>query len=181
MLDQGCPSCKNESFAFDGAFRMASYEGPLREAILRMKNWTGEDLAEVLGGMWAKIMAPRLAPFRPDAVVPVPLHWMRRLRRGYNANDRLAQALAMELAIPCRRALRCIRRTPPQTMQPSATARKENVKHAFEARHASGIEGQTVILVDDVMTTGATASEAARALRALRPTAIYVAVLAHGR
>ena len=181
VLDRGCPACKDESFAFDGAFRMAPYDGPLREAILRMKTWNGEDLAEVLGGMWAKIMAPRLAPFRPDAVVPVPLHWMRRLRRGYNANDRLAQALAIELAIPCRRVLRRIRRTPLQTMQPTPTARKENVKHAFEARPTREIEGQTLVLVDDVMTTGSTVSEAARALRTLKPKAIYVAVLAHWR
>ena len=74
-----------------------------------------------------------------------------------------------------------MRATAKQTEQISATARRENVKHAFAVRPGHDLAGKTVLLVDDVLTTGATASEAARALRALKPKAIYVAVLAHGR
>jgi ComF family protein len=181
-LDDGCPDCRAVSFAFDGAFRMAPYEGQLREVILRMKQWTGEDLAEVIGALWAKRMADRLAPLQADVAIPVPLHWMRRWRRGFNSCDILALCLARELSIPCwTRVLRRSRATPQQTKQPSATARRANVKHAFQAKVGDGLRGKTVLLVDDVLTTGATASEAARALRVHKPKAIYVVALAHGR
>ena len=181
-LTDGCPACQAESFAFDGAFRMAAYDGLLRDVILRMKQWTGEDVAEIVGALWAKHMASRLAPLHPDGVIPVPLHWQRQWRRGFNSCDLLAHALAKELRIPCwSRALRRLRATAQQTQQPSGAARKENVKHAFQTRAGYSLEGKTVLLVDDVLTTGATASEAARALSVSRPKAIYVVVLAHGR
>jgi ComF family protein len=171
-----------ESLAFDGAFRMATYDGLLRDVILRMKQWTGEDLAEVIGTLWAKCMADRLRPLTPDVVVPVPLHWLRRWRRGFNSCDTLASCLARELGIPCStRSLRRIRATARQTEQQSASARRDNVKHCFQAICGDIVTGKTVLLVDDVLTTGSTANEAARALRLHKPKAIYVAVLAHGR
>lgn len=133
-LEHGCPACTDESFAFYQVFRMAPYEGLLREVILRMKLWTGEDLAEAIAGLWAKHMANRLAAFQADVVIPVPLFWTRRWRRGFNLADILAAALARELAVPCwPRALRRVRATPPQTGQTSASGRRENVKHAFQA------------------------------------------------
>jgi ComF family protein len=182
ILDDGCPQCQAESFAFDGAFRMAPYEGLLREVILRMKQWTGEDLAEVIGLLWAKRMAARLQPLSPDVAIPVPLHWTRRWRRGFNACDIFARCLAQELGVPCRpRVLRRIRATAPQTEQQSAGARRENVKLAFQAKGGAELKGKTLLLIDDVLTTGSTASEAARALRVHKPKAIYVVVLAHGR
>lgn len=182
VLEEGCPECRHRSFAFDGAFRMAPYEGLLREVVLRIKHASGEDLAEVIGTLWANVMAQRLIPSSPDVVVPVPLHWTRRWRRGFNQSDILADCLAHQLGKPCwRRALYRVRRTPAQTSQPSGTARQENVKHAFAARSGYDIAGKAVILVDDVLTTGSTASEAARAIKALKPKSIHIAVLAHGR
>ncbi len=182
LLLERCPECKDASFGFDGVFRMAPYDGPLREVILRMKRWTGEDLTEVVAQLWAERMADRLAGLQPEVVIPVPLYWTRRLRRGFNLADILGAALALKLAIPCRyRGLRRVRATPPQTQQRSASARRENVKQAFEVRESHGLTDKTLVLVDDVLTSGATASEAAKALRRLKPKAIYVAVLAHGR
>ncbi|MBI1831457.1 MAG: ComF family protein [Planctomycetes bacterium] len=181
-LEDGCPDCRDQSFGFDGAFRMAPYEGLLRDVILRMKHWTGEDLAEVTGSLWAKQLAPRVRAVDPSIVVPVPLHWMRRWRRGFNSCDVLAHALASELGIPCApRMVWRSRATAQQTEQSSATARRENVKNAFESQADPALAGQTFLLVDDVLTTGATASEAARALRVHKPKNIYVVVLAHGR
>ena len=161
---------------------MAPYEGLLRDVIVRTKQWTGEDLAEVIGGVWAKQMAPRLVALSPDVVIPVPLHWTRRWRRGFNSCDILASCLAQELAIPCwTHVLWRSRATPQQTDQPSATARRENVKQAFKARSGVDLSDKTVLLVDDVLTTGATANAAARALRSRKPKAIHVVAMAHGR
>lgn len=182
ILADGCPECRAHSFAFDGAFRMGPYDGLLRETILRMKQWTGEDLAEAIARIWARRLKERLMPLVPQIVVPVPLHWTRRWRRGFNQSEILARRLASELAIPCRpAALQRIRATPQQTAQSSGGARRDNVKHAFQSRPDLDLEGKTVLLVDDVLTTGATASEAARALKKHKPKAIYVVVLAHGR
>jgi ComF family protein len=147
-----------------------------------MKRWSGEDLAEVIAALWARPMADRLAHLGVDVVIPLPLHWLRRWRRGFNAGDLLAMALARELKVPCwQRTLKRIRATAPQVAQKNPTARKENVKGAFRARPGFNLVGKTVVIVDDVLTTGATAGAAARALRELKPDAIYVAVLAHGR
>lgn len=181
-LEDGCPECRGESFAFDGAFRMAPYEGVLREVVLRMKHRTGEDLAEVVAALWAQEMAPRLAPLGPDVVVPIPLHWLRRWRRGFNQSEILAAALSKQLARPCwKRALCRARWTEMQTAQPSGAARRENVKHAFEARRGKELQGKSILLVDDVLTTGATVNEAARALAVHKPRSIHVAMLAHGQ
>ena len=183
----GCLRCRDERFGFDQAVRMGPYqngseaENLLRTVILRMKSKSGQGLADVIGRLWARTMASRLAPHHPDVVVPVPLHWQRRWSRGFNQSEALARALAGELKIMCRPwALRRIRATPLQTSR-TAAQRRENVRGAFAARKVGGIAGKTVVLVDDVMTTGATASEAARALRPLKPARIIVAVLAHGQ
>lgn len=182
LLADGCPECKVHTFAFDGAFRMGPYDGIMRDVVLRMKNWTGEDFAEVIAESWAARMADRLRPLKPEIVVPVPLHWMRRWRRGFNSCDILASCLARHLGIAFSpRVVRKIRQTALQTEQTSPTARRENVKHAFDVPDGTEVAGKTILLVDDVLTTGATANEAARALRVHKPKEIYVVVLAHAR
>ncbi len=180
-LTQGCATCKGESYAFDQALRLGPYDGLLRTTILRMKTPGGVDLTEVVGALWARQSAARLRDLRVDAVIPVPLHWTRRWRRGFNQSEILARALAKDIGIRCRPSwLRRTHRTAPQTRQTPAQ-RRSNVHNAFQARAGLDLNGQTVLLVDDVLTTGATAHEAARALRRARPARIIVAVLAHGR
>lgn len=181
VVAHGCPACRDESFAFDGALRMAPYTGLLREMILRMKQPPGEELTEVIGALWASRCAPRLRSLQPDLVVPIPLHWTRRLWRGFNQSEVLAQCLSRELRVPCRPGLlRRVRRTPFQSRQTTASARRANVRGAFTARTGEVVRDQTVVLVDDVLTTGATASEAARALRVGQPRRVIAVVLAHG-
>jgi ComF family protein len=181
VLDKGCPACQEKSFAFDGVFRMAPYDGLLREVLLRMKHWSGEELTEVIGSLWARQLARRVAPLHPDIVVPVPLHWTRRWWRGFNQSAVLAECLAKELDVPLgERVLHRIRRTKQQKLQSTSASRSDNVRQAFQARAGVDLAEKTVLLVDDVMTSGATASESARALRTHRPKAIFVAVVAHG-
>jgi ComF family protein len=179
--EDGCPGCRGTRFAFASVVRMGPYEGLLRDLILRMKQPTGEQLAELLGRFWADRLASRLRPLRPGVVVPVPLHWWRRWRRTYNPSETLAFALAERLGLPCRpRWLRRRRPTGLQTLQTPA-GRAENVRGAFRAARTARPAGQTVVLVDDVLTTGSTASESARALLAAGAARVHVAVLAHGQ
>jgi ComF family protein len=175
----GCTHCRGTSFAFDRVLRLGAYDGLLRLLILRLKYQAGEGLAEVLARLWSQHQAAALRAAGVDVVVPVPLHWWRRLTRGYNQSETLARVLAAELRRPCRsRWLRRVRATARQTQQTSPTARKENVRDAFAARPCPGLKGRTVLLVDDVMTTGSTAAEAARALKAAGAGQVVVAVLA---
>jgi ComF family protein len=181
QVSEGCPHCRGTSFPFDKVIRLGPYEGRLREVILRMKHSSGEPLAELVGEVWAECSEAGLRTLGADVVVPVPLHWRRRWWRGYNQSEALARPLARRLGLPCQPSrLRRIRNTPLQPSQ-SPTARLENVRGAFLAR-GRGLAGRTVVLVDDVLTTGGTASEAARALRRGGARAVVVAVLAraHG-
>ena len=177
-----CVHCRGETFRFDAVVRLGPYEGHLREAVLRMKNHSGEVLAELLGEMWADHAGPALRALGADAAVPVPLHWRRRWLRGYNQSESLANGLAGRLHLPCGPCgLRRTRATPMQTSQTLA-GRRDNVRGAFAAARHARTDGKTVLVVDDVMTTGATASEAARALKAAGARRVTVAVLtrAHG-
>jgi len=112
-----------------------------------------------------------------DAVVPVPLHWRRRWRRGFNQAEVLARAVGRRHGLPVeRRCLARVRATPPQ--QGDAPARRRNVRGAFVVRRAERIAGRRLLLVDDVFTTGATANACAAVLLDAGATAVGVLTLA---
>jgi ComF family protein len=176
-LDGGCAVCRGQPLPFHAALRLGPYDKLLRDLILRLKYHSGEGLAEVLGELWAAHAAAHFHALQAEVVVPVPLHWLRRLRRGYNQSSAVAGGVARVLGLPCRpRWLRRVRHTPQQVGQ-SFAARQENVRGAFRARRAV-VAGRSVLLVDDVMTTGATLAEAARVLRAAGAARVAVAALA---
>jgi ComF family protein len=178
-LDDGqCHECRKDPPAFDASLRLGIYNGPLKSAVLFMKNATHEGLAELMGERWAERQRERFVALKVDTVVPVPLHWWRRLRRGYNQSAALAYGLTNRLRLPyCRWWLRRVRNTPSQK-ELTATQRRENVKGAFHVREGQHMRGAHVLLVDDVMTTGATVHEAARTLKRAGVARVTVAVLA---
>lgn len=174
----GCPACRTEAFAFESVFRLGLYESGLRDLVLRLKGNTSQGLAELVGELWAEALAPKLPAGQWQAVAPVPLHWWRRWRRGYNVCDVLAHALARELGAPCLvGALRQVRPTQRQATL-KGPERRANVAGAFAARRRVRLAGLSILLVDDVMTTGSTADAAARALLAAGARRVGVAVLA---
>lgn len=179
-VEQGCSHCRDERFAFDGAIRLGPYAGLLRDVVLRMKRSGSESLAEGMADLLAAKLNQRRSE-RVDVVVPVPLHWTRRWMRGFNQTELLAERIAGSLGARYRpRWLRRIRRTDLQTRQSSPQGRRSNMKNAFAATRWCEAKDRTIVLVDDVLTTGATAHEAAKALRLQKPAKILVAVLAHG-
>jgi ComF family protein len=176
-LDGRCPSCRNDSLAFDGSLRLGHYSGALQKLVLICKHHRNECLAEYLGQRWGKLHGQRFAALALDAIVPVPLHWWRRFRRGYNQSAALAWGLSQGAKLPLRTDLLFrIRATAAQKALPNATQRRANVKDAF--RSSRDLSGKHYLLVDDVMTTTATANEAARALRQAGAARVTVAVLA---
>jgi ComF family protein len=178
-LSAGCPQCWDARYHFDSAFRLGPYDGVLRDTVLAMKSRSGEVLAACVGRLWARHHASRFRSLGVQVVIPVPLHWSRRWARGHNQCEGLSAAIARELKVPHRPGwLRRVRRTPYQTGL-VASARPDNVRGAFRARRLARLAGFKVLLIDDVLTTGSTASEAARALKDAGAQSVHVAVLAH--
>jgi ComF family protein len=154
-----CALCRHGLRGFDAAYCYGSYEGLLREWIHLYKYGRVKTMAGPLIELLAAAL-PRHE--RLDCVVPVPLHWRRRWQRGFNQAELLARGIARKWHLPVVPALRRVRYTPTQTSL-SNTARRKNVTAAFAGR--SSVSGQRVLLVDDVLTTGATAAACAAALR----------------
>ena len=153
-----CALCRSGLRGFDAAYSFGTYEGVLRKLIHLYKYGKVKTLARPLSGLLAQAL-PRDEAF--DAAVPVPLYWRRRLQRGFNQAELLARGLSRRTGIPVVRALGRLRPTPAQAGL-SNSARRQNVSQAFRAR---GVQGKRILLIDDVMTTGATAASCAAALK----------------
>jgi ComF family protein len=156
---------------------VGSYEGTLRELVVRMKYGGDATLAWPLGELLAETL--RLWPRLPEAdlVVPVPMRFLRRLRRGFNQSELLAEEVARRLALRLSRTALRRQRVGPTQAGLTLARRLAAQRRTMAVRRPRAIAGRTVLLVDDVMTTGATASEAARALKAAGARAVLVAAV----
>jgi ComF family protein len=155
-----CSRCDQTSPAFSVARSAGRYHHALRHLIHAFKydgrRFLSRPLADLLRQQCGSVLSSA------DAVVPVPLHRWRRVRRGFNQSDDLAR----ELGLPVWRVLRRVRLGVPQAGLP-ASSRQVNVRGAFALRRGRAtrrLHATTVVLVDDVMTTGATARECSRIL-----------------
>jgi len=167
--------CRLGASGFDAAYSFGSYEEELRELIHLFKYGRIRTLAGALGRLLVRALP---VGERFDAVVPVPLHWWKRWQRGFNQSDLLARHVARRLMVPVKRCVRRVKRTGAQAGLTNAK-RRSNVAGAFRAKGGRPLEGLRVLLIDDVMTTGATASACARALKS--GGAKYVALLTVAR
>jgi|CXWL01.1.fsa_nt_gi ComF family protein len=174
-----CGRCRGAAFAaVSRVMAPWSYRDPLAKVLWNYKFRQLDYLAADLAAAVAASVDAAFAGERPTAlsVVPVPLHWWRRFVRGYDQAALLARALAAELELPCVEVLRRRRATGRQSDLPRS-ARQRNVRRAFALADPStarrALAGRTVLLVDDVITTGTTVAAAAHCLRGAGAVEIF--------
>jgi ComF family protein len=156
-----CALCRSGLRAFDAAYSFGSYGGALRQLIHLLKYDRMRPLAGPLSAFLLRSL-PRDEAF--DLIVPVPLHWRRQWKRGFNQSELLARGLSRSTGIPVSRALRRVKAGAAQAGL-SNSARRRNVSQAFRCGAGEALRGKRVLLLDDVMTTGSTATACARALK----------------
>jgi len=182
-LDPGsetlCAACLADPPVFDRARAVMRYDEKSRGPILALKHADRLDLAPGFA-RWLDRAGRNLLD-EADIIVPVPLHRSRLWNRRYNQSAELARALGRLAARPVDPTiLRRIKPTPSQGAMPSASARRRNVRGAFQVPDGrkSAVAGRVVLLIDDVFTTGATVSACARALKRAGAAKVNALVLA---
>lgn len=168
-----CRLCRVNFYAFDAARSFAVYDEALFEAVMLMKydevtrlgHWFADRLAEIAEGEGTD--------WRPDLVVPVPLHPARRRERGYNQAELIARPLAKSLRL--RLDPRVLIRTKPRPPQLvlSRTEHWKSVRGAYAIREGRKVDNLRILLVDDVLTTGATLDACSRALKKAGAAAVF--------
>lgn len=156
------------------------HESGYRAMIHSLKYSGRRDIAVALGETFGRELRESPLYDSVDLLVPVPLHWSKRIRRGYNQAEEICTGLSRSMDIPHDfHSLKRIRRTRTQALHRDTDARRRNVEGAFRLRRPERLHGKHILLVDDVLTTGATITACAEAILSELPDArISVATLA---
>lgn len=176
---RGCASCHGQDFPFQLAVSVHNYEGLLQHLLITAKNTGDETLMAQLGRLLGQQIKQHPQTAEADIMVPIPTHWKRRfLSKGFHAASLIAQNVEKITGI--RQSQRILGAVKPTLKQGtlSRTARLKNVRDAFVCKQPHRIAGRTVMLVDDVMTSGATMIEATRVLKRAGAKKVIVAVIA---
>lgn len=172
---EACRSCHGKEFEFDSARAALVYNDAAKKLITRFKH-SGQTGYVHLFAPWIKTAFTNTA-MHYDGLIPVPLHFLRLFKRGYNQAALLAYELSLNKKIPILKgALKRTRHTPSQGHK-SVANRFKNLENALVA-NSTLVQGKKLLLVDDVMTTGATLNECARMLKEAGAERVDVLVLA---
>jgi len=173
--NQVCRDCASGARFFEVARAVGVYDGALKDFVHAFKFGGRRELAEGIGVLMARVVAREKAMRGSEVLVPVPLHPKRLAERGYNQADLLARVVGSCLGLPVRAALvRSVLAGEQNKL--GRRERRDNIRGVFLVPHPLEVAGKRVLLIDDVITTGATANECSRAL--LRAGAAEVRVLA---
>ena len=173
-----CGRCLQSPPHFDATVAAFIYAFPMDRLVLKLKYGGGWPLAPTMAKLFHSALINFNSPM-PDLIAPLPLHPSRERERGFNQSLEIARPLAKRLKIPMdASALIRVRAGLSQASQPNWKARKRNVKGAYQA--AKKFDGMTVALLDDVMTSGSTLNEAARALKKAGANRVINWVIARG-
>ncbi|MFA5422787.1 MAG: ComF family protein [Phycisphaerae bacterium] len=176
IINGRCPHCQGKEIYFDGIKGCGIYENTLRSLILKFKN-SHSELASILGSFAKAAFESCGFAGQIDYFVPVPLHWRRLLKRGYNQSKLIARRLSSR-KIKINNGLIRIRHTAAQPNMTSPTARARNVAGAFAVKKGNDFAGKNICLIDDIKTSGATLNECAKTLKLAGVEKVYAIVLA---
>jgi ComF family protein len=179
ISDPQCHLCRAQVYDFDFARSFSAYTSPMARAILLLKYGDVTPLGAWFAQQLAALASRQPEKYTADAVVPVPLDRGRLRERGYNQAELIAKPLARLLRIPFRSYLLVRTRPRPNQLRLTRRERWETVRGAYATREAAKVDKLSVLLVDDVFTTGATLDACSRALR--RAGAARVACLTVAR
>jgi ComF family protein len=175
VYEDGCSRCPVPVPRFERVVRLGPYCPPLRNIITDMKYRGRTRMAGRIAAMLSASL--EAGDDRPDLIVPIPMHFARRIWRRVDHTAVISRALARASGIPVSGELLRLRNTPQQA-ELTRSRRAENVRGAFRARSRRALAGAHVLLVDDVTTTTATADEAAGTLLATGAASVTLAILA---
>jgi len=168
-----CRLCLRQTYGFDRARSYAAYDGAMVRAITLLKYEPIAPLGAWFAARLADMLRADSKELSLDVVVPVPLHPARQRQRGYNQAELIARPLARQLGLPFRSELLVRTKPRPDKLKLSLHERWETVRGAFAPRPGSRVDNLRVLLVDDVMTTGATLDACARALRGAGASQVF--------
>ncbi len=175
-----CPKCIRQPLHFDRAFSPCNYDGPVKELIHAFK-YSGKDyLGKTLSNIMSQFILEYNLPINyTDYIIPIPLHSSKLREREFNQAQILSNHIGKTFNKPVlSNALMRFRATKAQ-VQLDTEDRMQNVANSFSLRRDSDIRGKDILLVDDVLTTGATASEASKTLKDAGARIIFVLTLAN--
>lgn len=158
----------------DGAAAALYYTGKVKQAMQRFKFHHKQHYADWFAAQALPLLAEHLEDWKPDLITYMPIGFLRLHKRGYNQAELLAKAIAAPFSLPCRATMRKRPFTPTQSEQKDFAARQENAARALLPIKNMDLSGQSVVLVDDIITTGAMAAAAADLLRKMGAARVYV-------
>ena len=168
--DRLCEACKASPPSFDGIRAVCLFEGAARQLVHSLKYGNFRAVAPDMARLLADIPGPRPVP--GEVIVPVPLHPRRERTRGYNQSELLARTVGKRMGLPVRPGIvRRVRNTPPQVSIENYEERRSNIEGSFAC--PAGLSGESVLLMDDVVTTGSTMSACAAALKAAGARSVW--------
>lgn len=180
-VKEGCAACKGKYLPFNTIISATYYDDVMKTLIHKFKYARQKFLACLLNDIL--ITNERLKEAIPDidVIVPVPLHWLKKMLRGFNQSELLSQGIQRHFSKPIAINNLCrIKKTASQT-QLSKNQRQINIHNAFFVNHPESFKGKKVLLVDDVLTTGVTASECSKKLKEAGAGAVHLLILATAR
>lgn len=178
-MEEFCEDCKRHRFLYDQGFAVFLYEGAVRESLMRFKYGNRQEYGRFYARMLDCFGGEKVRRWDPEVMIPVPVHEAKRRKRGYNQAEVLAKELQKIWKIPV--DSRCMRRTKNTKAQKSLNheERRKNLREAFAAKGSVGYK--SVLIVDDIYTTGSTVDAMAKILREQGVERVYFVTVCIGR
>lgn len=175
---EGCMTCKGRNLPFSTLTSVTYYEGAMKTLIHKFKYSGQKFLCNPMNTMVLEQEKVKELVLNIDVIVPVPLHWIKKMRRGFNQAELLARGIQQYSSKPVSvNNLYRAKNTASQTRL-SKTQRLVNIRNAFRVHDPKSFQGKRILLVDDVLTTGVTASECSKILRQSGARSVHLLILA---